>query len=98
LCRTAGKFPGDVGTDQLRSLKLKTRLSKVRLPVKLPKNNDFPYISFLEADEVQDEVAGLRAMDLSDPGDPENEAERKRFQQLLEQAVEHHLGVVGFYY
>jgi hypothetical protein len=98
LCRTLGQFLGDVGTDQLRSLKLKTRLSKVRLPVKVPKNNDFPYISFLEADEVQEEVASLRAMDLSDPGDPENEAERQRFQQLLEQAAAQHLGVVGFYY
>src|SRR5262245_16507275 len=98
LCRTLGKFLGDVGTDQLRSLKLNTRLSKVRLPVKVPKRDDFPYISFLEADEVRDEVARLRAMDLSDPSDPENEAERRRFQQLLEQAADQHLGVVGFYY
>lgn len=98
LCRTLGQFLGDVGTDQLRSLKLKTQLSKVRLPVKVPKSGDFPYISFLEAHEVQDEVARMRVMDLSDAGDPENEAERRQFQQLLEQAADRQLGVVGFYY
>jgi hypothetical protein len=98
LCRTIGQFLGDVGTDQLRSLKLKTRLSKVRMPVKLPKNEDFPYISFLEADELQNEVASLRAVDLSDRKDPENAEERKRFLQFLEQAADRRLGVVGFYY
>jgi hypothetical protein len=98
LCQTLGQFLGDVGTDQLRSLKLKTRLSKVRLPVKVPKNDDFPYVSFLEADEVQDEVTNLRPMDLSDPRDRENETERKRFLQYLEQAADRHFGVVGFYY
>jgi hypothetical protein len=98
LCRTLGMFLDACGTDQLRSLKLKTPLSKTRLPVKLPKSEDFPYISFLDAQEVRDEVARLGAMDLADPKDPENEEERKYFLQLLEQAAAQNRGVVGFYY
>jgi len=98
LCRSLGTFLDACGTDQLRSLKLKTPLSKTRLPVKLPKSEDFPYISFLDAQEVRDEVARLRGMDLADPKDPENEEDRKHFLQLLEQAVAENRGVVGFYY
>lgn len=98
LCLALGTFLDAVGTDRLRSLKLKTRLSKTRLPIKLPKSEDFPYISFLDAQELREEVARLRTMDLSDPKDPENEEERKYFLQLLEQAAAQNRGVVGFYH
>lgn len=98
LCHALGTFLDAVGTDRLRSLKLKTPLSKTRLPVKLPKSEDFPYISFLDEQELRDEVGRLRTLDLADPKDPENEEERKYFLQLLEQAVAQHRGVVGFYH
>ncbi len=98
LCHALGTFLDACGTDRLRSLKLKTPLSKNRLPVKLPKSDDFPYISFLDEQEVHDEVDRLRAMDLVDPTDPENEEERRHFLQLLERASALNLGVVGFYH
>jgi hypothetical protein len=98
LCQAMGKFLDAVGTDRLRSLKLKTPLSKTRSPVKLPKSEDFPYISFLDEQELRDEVARLRTVDLADPNDPENEEERKYFLQLLEQAVALNCGIVGFYH
>ena len=98
LCQALGTFLDAVGTDRLRSLRLKTPLSKVRSPVKLPKSDDFPYISFLDVQELQDEVARLRTLDLADPDDPENEDERKYFLELLEQAVAQNRGVVGFYH
>jgi hypothetical protein len=98
LCGTIGTFLDAVGTDRLKSLKLKTPLSKTRLPVKLPKVEEFPYISYLDAEELRTETARLRAMDMADPQDAEVEQERKRFLQLLENAVEQDRGVVGFYY
>lgn len=98
LCLTLGTFLDAVGTDQLRSLGLKTPLSRTRSPVKLPKINDFPYISYLDADEVRAEVERLRALDLSCPRDAEVEAERKAFLNHLETAVHLERGIVGFYY
>lgn len=98
LCRALGTFLGAVGTDRLRSLKLKAPLTKTRLPLRLPKIEDFPYISYLDADEVRDEVTRLRAMDLGCPKDKEIDAERKRFLALLETALAQSQGVVGFYY
>lgn len=98
LCRALGVFLDSVGTDRLRSLRLKTPLSKTRSPVKLPKIEDFPYISYLDAEELRAELARLRQTDLSYPKDEEVEQERKHFLQLLESAVEKKRGVVGFYY
>ena len=98
LCRTIGAFLDAVGTDRLRSLKLKTPLSKTRLPIKLPKIEDFPYISYLDSEELRAEAARLRASDLSYPKDKEVEDERKHFLELLEKAAEQNRGVVGFYY
>ena len=77
LCATIGTVLDSVGTDRLRSLKLKTPLSKTRPPVKLPKNSDFPYISYLDAEELRAEVARLKATDLASPKQPELEEERE---------------------
>jgi hypothetical protein len=66
--------------------------------VKIPKGDDFPYISYLDSPEVRAEVDRLRAMDLSLPSDPECEGERRRFLELLERAAAQNRGVVGFYY
>lgn len=98
LCRALGTFLDAVGTDQLKSLQLKTPLSKPRSPVKLPKTTDFPVVSFLDAAEVLAEVGRLRATDLADRSDRENEAERRKFLRCLEQAAAAGRGVVGFYY
>ena len=99
LVEALGTRLGAVGTDQLKSLKLKTPLSRAKRPVKIPKgDDDFPYISFLDAAETRAEVDRLREMDLSLPSDPENERERRRFLDYLEQAVKHNRGIVGFYY
>lgn len=98
LCRVIGTFLDAVGTDRLEALELKTPLSKTRSPVKLPRIDDFPYISYLDAERLRAEVARLRGMDLSYPGDQDIEDERRRFLRLLEQAAEQGRGVVGFYY
>lgn len=99
LVETLGTRLGQVGTDQLKSLKIKTPLSRTKRPVKIPKGDeDFPYISFLDAAETKAEVERLRAMDLSLPKDPDNEQERRNFLAYLEQAVNQNRGVVGFYY
>jgi hypothetical protein len=98
LCLTIGTFLDSVGTDRLRSLNLKTPLSKTRLPVKLPKSEDFPFISYLDAEELRAEVARLQAADLAYPEDEEVAEERKYFLQLLEKAAEQNRGVVSFYY
>lgn len=98
LCRTLGTALGPVGTDCLRWLQVKTPLSKKRPPVKLPKIEDFPTISYLDAAETRAEVDRLRSMDLAYPKDPEIEQERRRFLALLESAAEQGRGVVGFYY
>lgn len=98
LCLTIGTFLDSVGTDRLRSLHLKTPLSKTRLPVKLPKSEDFPYVSYLDAEELRAEVARLQAADLAYPKDEEVADERTYFLQLLEKAAEQNCGVVGFYY
>jgi|GEM_PF-4232452 len=98
LCAALGIYLGAVGTDQLKSLKLKTPLSRTRVPVKIPKGDDFPYISYLDAQEVQEEAARLGATDLSYPTDLENEGERRRFLELLQSAGNQSRGIVGFYY
>lgn len=98
LCRALGTPLGPVGTDCLRWLKLKTPLSKKRSPVKLPKIDDFPTISYLEATELRAEVDRLRSIDLAYPKDFDVEEERRRFLTLLEFAAEQGRGVVGFYY
>ncbi len=99
LCQVIGTFLDNVGTDRLRSLKLKTPLSKTRTPLKkLPKIAEYPYISYLDAEELKAEAARLRAMDVAYPKNPELEQERKYFLQLLEQAAEQNRGVVGFYH
>jgi hypothetical protein len=98
LCLTLGEFLDSVGTDRLRSMQVKRPLSKNRSPIKLPKSDDFPYVSCLDAGELRTEVERLRAMDFSFPSDEEVEEERKYFLQLLEQAVNKNRCVVGFYY
>jgi len=98
LCLTVGSFLDVVGTDRLRALELKTPLSKTRSPVKLPRIEDFPYISHLDATALQAEVARLRGLDLSYPRDLEIENERRRFLHLLESAAGQGRGVVGFYH
>ncbi len=99
LVETLGTRLGQVGTDQLKSLKIKTPLSRTKRPVKIPKGEgDFPYISFLDAAETKVEVERLRTMDLSLPKDPENERERRKLLAYLEQAVNQNRGVIGFYY
>lgn len=98
LCRGLGTPLGPVGTDCLRWLQVKTPLSKKRSPIKLPRIEDFPVISYLDAAETRGEVERLRSMDLAYPNDPEVEQERRRFLMLLESAAEQGRGVVGFYY
>lgn len=98
LALTLGTRLGAVGKDDLKWLKVKTPLSRTKLPVKIPKPEDFPYISYMEAAEVVSEVERLRAMDLSDAQDPERERERKLFLECLERAAGMNRGVVGFYY
>jgi hypothetical protein len=97
LCGVLGKRLDSVGTDRLRSLELKTKLSRIRTPVKLPRIADFPYISYLEHDEVVKEYDQFKS--IRDTGiDEEFDEERRRFVSCLKTATELKHGIVGFYY
>ena len=98
LCNVLGTRLDDVGTNRLKSLELDTALTKIRSPVKLPKYRDFPYISFLERDEVQEEYGRLCTITDIFGEDDEFDAERRLFVRCLNEALTMDCGIVGFYY
>lgn len=86
------------GKGRLKQLKLDTRLTETRVPVALPKYDDFPYISYCSADEVQEEVKRLRPVDLAFADNALLEKDRRRFLEVLELTLQQQKGLVGFYY
>jgi len=98
LCQLLGtRMEGHEFAD-LRDLRIDSPLCNWRVPVELPKIEDFPYIGYLTADEVQAEVARLEAMDLSDPRSQELGTERNQLLQCLQRVRQEGLAVVAFYY
>jgi hypothetical protein len=99
LCHALGDHLATIeGKGRLRALKIDTPLAKERSPVALPRNDDFPYISYLTEDEVQREVQRLRSTDLSYPKNAEIESDRRELFQCLDAAAAKHRAVVSFYY
>lgn len=99
LCPTLGTWLATIeGKGRLRALKLETPLSEARPPAPLPEIPDFPYISYLTAEEVQGEVQRLRSIDLSYPKNAEIEQDRKAFYKCLTRAAKKQVGIVSFYY
>ena len=101
LCKVLGTLVTaiDGKGGMLKGLKLKTPLSKERVPVKLPKwKDDFPLIGYLTAAEVEREVKRLEGMNLSYPKDERIEADRKELLRALQKAAKKKLGVVAFYH
>jgi hypothetical protein len=97
LCGVLGRLLDHVGTDRLRSLELKTKLSRKRAPVKLPRIPDFPFITYLESVEVKEEYE--RFQSIRDTAiDEEFDEERRLFVSCLETATKMKHGIVGFYY
>jgi hypothetical protein len=99
VCRTLGSRLANIpGKGQLRALKLDTPLSAPRLPAPLPKYDDFPYVSYLTAAEVQHEIERLGSMNLSFPADADIEAARKTLLKCMKTAAKQEVGIVAFYY
>jgi hypothetical protein len=98
LCRSLGTRIKDVDFADLRDLKIDSPLCTWRTPVALPPIDDFPYIGYLTADEVREEVARMESMDLSCPESPGVEKDRKLLFRCLNGASKKGLGVVAFYY
>lgn len=96
ICEIIGEYLGSVGTDRLRSLGLKSPLSKVRASVKLPRREDFPYISYVDRIEAEAELD--RVQSIPSATNPELASERELYLHCLSTAVATGRGVVGFYY
>lgn len=96
ICEIIGQDLGSVGTDRLRSLELKSPLSKTRSPVRLPRREEFPYISYVDRLEAEAELERIQS--IAPSPDPEIASERDSYSCCLSTAVSLGLGVVGFYY
>ncbi len=96
ICHCCGTSHGELGTDRLRSLEIKTPLIKIGSPVRLPKIEDSPAICYLDKDKLERECSRLRAFKFSP--DPSISAMQKRYQSIVEFASENEQGLVSFYY
>lgn len=93
MAKWVGTIPGNWD----ESIAWKTKLERLRSPVKLPKNDDFPYLSYLTADEVAAELKKFSAMELD--GDEEwIRKYRLDFLKILKQATKLKLGLLCFYH
>ncbi|PAY17434.1 hypothetical protein CKO51_21190 [Rhodopirellula sp. SM50] len=99
LCGTLGsKLETIEGKNRLKSLRLETPLTEFRCPVSLPFYEDFPYISYIEADEVRLEWQRLSAADLSYRKSRLIEEDRRSVAACLQRADRKGCGIVSFYY
>lgn len=99
LCRVLGKPLGVIEAKRmLKHLKLESKLFESRSPVPLPDYDDFPYISYLNPDEVREEVQQLRNLNLAFPKDSQTEIDRRQFAAMLEEAAREGKAVITVYY
>ena len=82
----------------LDHLGLDTRLCKERSPVRLPKTDGYPSISYLTAKEVEGELKWLSGLELSYQYSAEIDEDRRTFLKCLQKAAKKRVGVVAFYY
>lgn len=99
LCEVDGEWlPDDDALGDLEPLELGSPLEQYRLPIDIPANKDFPYISFLDASEVKREAERLASLDLDDPDDEDIEEARRAYVACIEQAAEQGRAVISFYH
>jgi hypothetical protein len=99
LCLVLGEHLGTLeGELLLRHLKLKSLLSRKKKPVKLPKSEDVPEISFLSSDDVRAELVRVNSMDLAFPADSDIESGRREYASIIAKAAELGMAIVAFGY
>ncbi|MGL4419069.1 MAG: DUF7691 family protein, partial [Gemmataceae bacterium] len=99
LARALGQHLATIEGDILLThLKLKTPLSRRRKPVKLPKSDDVPEISYLTAEDVQQEQQRLQGIDLAYPMSAEIEQGRREYAAAVARAAELGSAIVAFGY
>lgn len=98
LCRAEGAvLPDDDLIGDLGPLGLHSPLEECRLPIDIPANRDFPFISFLDAAEVAREADRLAGLSLSDPGDEAIGEAREAYAACIREAAGRGRAVVSFY-
>ncbi|MCC2668630.1 MAG: hypothetical protein K0Q72_1101 [Armatimonadetes bacterium] len=98
LCQVEGAWlPDDDLIADLEPLELHSPLEQARLPVDVPANHDFPFISFLVASEVRREAERLAALDLSYPDDEDIQEAREAYAACIAQAAKAGKAVISFY-
>lgn len=99
LCQLIGYHLATIeGKNRLKSLRIDTALLELRCPVSLPFYDDFPYIGYLEVEEVNAEWRRLSTKDLSYRRSRLIEEDRRCFESSLRRAKESSFGIVSFYY
>jgi hypothetical protein len=98
LCQVEGAWlPDDDLIADLEPLELHSPLEQLRLPIDVPANQDFPFISFLDASEVRREAERLASLDLSYPNDEDIQEAREAYAACITQAAEAGKAVISFY-
>lgn len=98
LCEVEGEWlPDDDAIGDLDPLGLGSPFERYRLPLDVPANQDFPFISYLDAAEVRREVQRLAALDLSYPADEDIREAREAYAACMARAAEQGKAVVSFY-
>ena len=98
LCQVEGEWlPDDDLIADLEPLELRSPLEQPRLPIDIPANRDFPFISFLDASEVRREAERLASLDLSYPDNEEIQEAREAYAACIAQAAESGKAVISFY-
>ncbi len=99
IARTIGEHLATIEGDILLThLKLKTPLSRRRKPVKLPRSDDVPEISYMTPEEVQSENARLQGIDLALSTDEETETSRREYADAVARAAAVGNAIVAFGY
>jgi hypothetical protein len=98
LCQVEGQWlPDEDLIADLEPLELHSPLEQYRLPIDIPANQYFPFISFLDASEVRREAQRLASLDLSFPEDEDIQEARAAYAACIAQAAEHGKAVISFY-
>jgi hypothetical protein len=98
LCVVEGEWlPDDDLIGDLQPLGLHSPLEQHRLPIDIPANQDFPFISFLDASEVRREAERLASMDLACLDDDDVQDARRAYAACIARAAEQGKAVISFY-
>lgn len=99
LCEVLGeRLPDDDCIGSIESLEVDSPLVALRLPVNIPANDDYPFISFLNQSETRRESERLAGIDLDFPPDSSVAMARHAYAECVAIAVAKGQGVMSFYY